>query len=240
MGKLYWLHTASTPTLVYLHVDEHRGELALRAMGILDGYKGWVIHDFLSAYYTIEGLKHVLCNAHLLRDLINVHENHGQQWAADMIALLLEAKRLKEREQSGGRTIGQRTLDRLSRRYEEVVNAGYAINPEPVRRPGQRGRLKRGKPLNLLIRLDERHEEVMAFLLNDDVPFDNNQAERDLRMMKIKQKISGCFRNLDHATAFAKLRSIIASAKKQSINVLEILFLTLNNAPKAQQLLLGT
>ncbi len=239
-GKLYWLHTASTPKLVYLHVDKHRGEVALRAMGILEGFEGWVIHDFLAAYYTIEGLLHVLCNAHLLRDLICVHEDHGQGWAAEMIALLLEAKTLKEREQAGGRRIGKKTLDRLQERYLEILRAGYEINPEPVRRPGQRGRLKRGKPLNLLNRLAERDEEVMAFLLNDYVPFDNNEAERDLRMMKVKQKISGCFRNLDHATAFVKLRSIIASAKKQSINVLEILSLTLNNASKAQQLLLGT
>ncbi|MEZ5325734.1 MAG: transposase [Verrucomicrobiales bacterium] len=91
-GKLHWLHTASTPELVYLHIDKHRGEAALRAMGILEGFEGWVVHDFLSAYYRIDGLKHVLCNAHLLRDLICVHEDHGQSWAADMMALLLEAK----------------------------------------------------------------------------------------------------------------------------------------------------
>jgi len=239
-GKLFWLHTASTPKLVYLHIDKHRGEAALRAMGILEAFGGWVIHDFLAAYYTIAGLRHVLCNAHLLRDLICVHEDHGQAWAADMIALLLKAKKLKERALAAKRTISQRTLDRLCAQYEEILNAGYAINPEPERRRGQRGRLKRGKPLNVLIRLEERHEEIMAFLIHLEVPFDNNEAERDLRMMKTKIKISGCFRSLIHATAFVKLRSIIASAKKQSINVLEILSLVLRDPQKAQDMLLST
>ncbi|MEZ5326193.1 MAG: transposase [Verrucomicrobiales bacterium] len=90
------------------------------------------------------------------------------------------------------------------------------------------------------MRLDERSDEVMAFLVHAEVPFDNNEAERDLRMIKVKQKISGCFRSIDHGRAFAKLRSIIASAKKQAINVLEILTLTLNNPEKAQQTLLGS
>ncbi|MEZ5324831.1 MAG: transposase [Verrucomicrobiales bacterium] len=132
-GKLHWLHTASTPELVYLHIDKHRGEAALRAMGILEGFEGWVVHDFLSAYYRIDGLKHVLCNAHLLRDLICVHEDHGQSWAADMMALLLEAKSLKTAncpvvEPSA------KTLKRLHERYVEILEAGYAINPEPERR----------------------------------------------------------------------------------------------------------
>lgn len=240
-GKLHWLHTASTPKLVYLHVDKKRGAEALRAIGILEKFTGWVIHDCLAAYYMInEGLKHVLCNAHILRELINVHENHGQEWAADMIKLLLEAKKLKDRELEGGRTIGPQTVERLHNRYVEILEDGIAQNPEPVRRPGQRGRLKRGKPLNLLNRLAERSDEVMAFLVNKEVPFDNNEAERDLRMMKVKQKISGCFRNIEHARAFAKVRSIIASAKKQAINVLEILTLIQTDPEKAQQKLLGT
>jgi transposase len=238
-GGNYWLHTASTPQLTFLHIDKHRGESAMRAMGVLEDYDGFVIHDYLSAYYTIEGLSHALCNAHHIRDLTCVHEDHGQQWAADMIGLLLEAKKLKEREQAGGRPIGPKTLDRLQARYDAILEAGYAINPEPVRRPGQRGRLKRGKPLNLLNRFRDRDLEVMAFLV-DDVPFDNNQAERDLRMMKVKQKISGCFRSLDHAAAFAKLRSIIGSARKQSINVLHIIKTTLSNPAETAALLLGT
>jgi transposase len=238
-GKIHWLHTASTPQLTCLHVDRHRGEPAMRAMGVLEGYTGHVIHDYLSSYYRITGLQHGLCNVHHIRDLTCVHEEHGQQWGSDMIGLLLEAKKLKDRENAGGRCVGPHTLDRLQQRYFRILEQGYAINPEPVRRPGQRGKLKHGKPLNMLNRFRDRHEEVMAFLIHG-VPFDNNEAERDLRMMKTKQKISGCFRNLDHATAFAALRSIIASARKQAINVLQILKSTLTNPAAVQRLLLGT
>ncbi|MDA0812239.1 MAG: IS66 family transposase [Verrucomicrobia bacterium] len=238
-GKIHWLHTASNSELTYLYVDRHRGEPAMRAMGVLEGYTGFVIHDYLSSYYRITGILHGLCNVHHIRDLICVHEEHGQQWASDMIKLLLEAKTLKDRERDGGRCVGQRTLNRLQNRYFEILDDGYILNPEPERRPGQRGKLKRGKPLNMLNRFHDRHLEVMAFLIHG-VPFDNNQAERDLRMMKIKQKISGCFRNLDQAQAFAALRSIISSAKKQTINVLQILQATLSNPGKAQEMLLGT
>ncbi|MEZ5329360.1 MAG: IS66 family transposase [Verrucomicrobiales bacterium] len=214
-GKLHWLHTASTPELVYLHIDKHRGEAALRAMGILEGFEGWVVHDFLSAYYRIDGLKHVLCNAHLLRDLICVHEDHGQSWAADMMALLLEAKSLKTANCPVVEPSGPRHLSACTNATWKFSRQATQSTPNPSAAPGQRGRLKRGKPLNLLMRLDERSDEVMAFLVHAEVPFDNNEAERDLRMMKIKQKISGCFRSIDHGRAFAKLRSIIASAKSR-------------------------
>ncbi len=238
-GEIHWLHTASTPQFTCLHIDRHRGLPAMEAMGVIAGYGGHAIHDYLASYYRFEGLLHGLSNAHHLRDLTCVHEDHGQGWAAAMIGLLLEAKKLKEREWAGGRKVGPVTLNRLQERYFDILEDGYRINPEPVRRPGQKGRLKRGKPLNLLERFCDRHEEVMAFLIYD-VPFDNNQAERDLRMMKTKQKISGCFRNLTHARAFAALRSIISTAKKQSINVLEIIKTTLSNPLEAQAILLGT
>lgn len=238
-GEIHWLHTASTADLTYLHVDRHRGEPAMLAMGVLGGYTGLVIHDYLSSYYRIPGIRHGLCNAHHIRDLTCVHEDYGQGWAADMIALLLEAKKLDDRQKAGGRRVGGRTLGRIQGRYFEILEDGYALNPEPVRRPGQRGKLKRGKPLNLLDRFRDRHEEVMAFLIHG-VPFDNNQAERDLRMMKTKQKISGCFRNLDQARAFAALRSIISSAKKRAINVMRIIRETLTAPGKAEETLLGT
>lgn len=238
-GKNHWLHTASTPELTFLHIDEKRGYPALQAMGILEGYQGWAIHDFFSSYYRIEGLLHGLCNAHHLRDLTYVDEDLAQQWAGDMIGLLLEAKGLKEREQAGGRRVGAKTLERLQNRYFGILEEGYAVNPEPQRRPGQRGRIKRGKALNLLERFSERHEEVMAFLIHD-LPFDNNEAERDLRMMKTKQKISGCFRSRPHAVAFANLRSIIASARKQAVNVLDILRATLSDQHLAHRLLFET
>ena len=109
-GKIHWLHTASNSELTYLYVDRHRGEPAMRAMGVLEGYTGFVIHDYVSSYYRITGILHGLCNAHHIRDLTCVHEEHGQQWGSDMIKLLLEAKKLKDRERDGGRSVGDRTL----------------------------------------------------------------------------------------------------------------------------------
>jgi transposase len=225
-GKLHWLHTASTPTLTWLHIDPHRGVKALRAMEVLEGYGGVVIHDYLSAYYRIEGLSHALCNAHHLRDLDCVTEEQGQSWSAAMRAYLLEVKKRVERERSRGKEVRQKTIDRLKKDYFKILEEGCEENPEPERKPGQRGRLKRGKALNLLNRFWERSEEVMAFLLKG-MPFDNNEAERDLRMMKVKQKIRGCFRSLSQSEAFVKVRSVIATAKKRKINVLEMLQITL-------------
>jgi len=236
-GKLHWLHTASTPTLTWLHIDPYRGEKALRAMGVLEDYSGTVIHDFLSAYYRIEGLRHGLCNSHHLRDLECVEVEQKQSWPKAMTDLLLDAKKRVDRERGGGRVVGQKTIDRLQERYFEILGEGYQENPEPIRKPGQRGRLKRGKGLNLLNRFLERSDEVMAFLLTG-VPFDNNEAERDLRMMKVKQKISGCFRSLSQSQAFAKVRSVIATAKKRKIKVLEMLQITLKDTPAAIKLLL--
>jgi transposase len=239
-GKTHWLHTVSTSSLTYLEVHEKRGYDAIAAMGILPDYENWVIHDYYSSYYKLKKCKHGLCNAHHLRDLTYVAENLGQPWAAEMIGLLLEAKKLKDREHAGGRQVGVKTLERLQNRYMEIVKTGYALNPEPKRRKGQRGKLKRGKALNLLDRFLDRQEEVMAFLIHGVPHFDNNQAERNLRMMKVKQKISGCFRSREHAQAFACLRSIIGTARKQAINVLEILKAALTDQRRAASMLAGT
>ena len=238
-GKGHWLHTASTPRFTFLHIDQKRGYQAIKTMDILEGYKGWTIHDYYSSYYRMEGLLHGLCNAHHIRDLTYIDEELGQHWAGDMIGLLLKSKEHKERELARGRCVGAKTLDRLQNRYFQILEEGYCLNPEPQRRPGQRGRIKRGKALNLLNRFRDRHEEVIAFLTHD-IPFDNNEAERDLRMMKTKQKISGCFRSFAHAIAFANLRSIIATARKQAVNALDIIRATLSDHRLAERLLFTT
>jgi len=145
--------------------------------GLLERFRGKLVHDFLSAYYRLTECRHFLCAAHLLRELTYLHEEMDQPWAKDMIELLLEANKLREREDARGpkdrRVIGKRTRSRIRKRYCEIVLAGLAINPEPVRKPKQRGRVKRGKALNLLIRLEERYEEIMGFFEHEDVPFDN-------------------------------------------------------------------
>jgi transposase len=197
----------------------------MNRIGLLGRFKGRLVHDFLSGYYLFECL-HQLCAAHLLRELIYLEEQMDQPWAGEMIALLLEAKDLAERERSRSkgirRVIGERTRQRINVRYAEIVLEGLALNPEPpAPPPGTRGRIKRSKALNLLIRLEERHEEIMGFFEHPGVPFDNNQAERDLRMMKVREKISGTFRSEDHATAFCDLRAVLSSATKQGRDLID-------------------
>lgn len=226
-GKLHWLHVFSTAKLTSYHIDAKRGGEGMDRLGLLSGFRGALIHDFLASYYRF-GCEHFLCGAHLLRELIYLEEQLDQPWAAELIALLVEAKKLSDRErdrpEGARRVIGEKTRQRIAMRYCQIVLAGLELNPEPPPPPeGRRGRVKRGKALNLLIRLDERYEEIMGFFEYDQVPFDNNQAERDLRMMKIREKISGTFRSDQHAQAFCDLRGVISCAAKQARNMLDTL-----------------
>jgi len=224
-GKLHWLHVFSTAKLTSYHIDTKRGGQGMNRIGLLGRFKGRLVHDFLSGYYLFECL-HQLCAAHLLRELVYLEEQMDQPWAGEMIALLLEAKDLAERERARAkgtrRVIGERTRQRINVRYAEIVLEGLALNPEPAAPPpGTRGRIKRSKALNLLIRLEERYEEIMGFFENPGVPFDNNQAERDLRMMKVREKISGTFRSEEHAAAFCDLRAVLSSAAKQGCDLID-------------------
>lgn len=223
-GQRNWLHVASTKIYTCFMIHAKRGFEALETMGLLVGYTGKIVHDFWSSYYRYAECEHFLCNAHLLRDLTYLHEEMDQAWAKDMIELLLEAKKLrdceKDRPPDSPPIIGEETRDRIQTRYMEIVAAGYATNPEPELVPGKRGKPGRGKILNLLTRLEWRYEEIMGFFEYDNVPFDNNQAERDLRMMKTREKISGTFRSDEHAAAFCDIRSIISTLKKQGLGVM--------------------
>lgn len=226
-GKLQWLHVFSTARLTSYHISPKRGAEGMDHLGLLGRFKGGLVHDFLSGYYRFVCIHH-LCAAHLLRELTYLKEQMDQPWAGAMIELLLEAKDLAERElartDGARRVIGERTRSRIHLRYAETVLEGLAINPEPPLPPrGTRGRVKRSKALNMLIRLEDRYEEIMGFFENPGIPFDNNQAERDLRMMKVREKISGSFRSDDHAAAFCDLRAVISSATKQGRNLLNCL-----------------
>ena len=223
-GKRAWIHVACTTWLTFFHFDLKRGYEAMTNMDILPHYGGRLIHDCLSAYHRFTGCKHGLCVAHILRELIYAHEQLKQPWAKAMKKLLLKAKALTEEHPEG---VPQQELDRIEKCYKRILGKGFEKNPEPPRVKGKRGRIKRSKQLNLLRRLDQRQEEFLAFLYNKEVPFDNNQAERDLRMIKTREKISGGFGNADRAEDFCNLRSIISSAIKQKRNVLRIITETL-------------
>lgn len=230
MGKRHWLHVFSTSFLTCFHLDAKRGAQAMVRGGMIPGYCGNLIHDCLGAYGTFGNCLHYYCNAHLQRELTYVHEEMKQAWAKDMIDLLLEAKELADREKSrppdARRIIGEVAVNRIMARYSRIVIDGFAVNPEPPPPPpGTRGRVKRGKPLNLLRRLDTRACEIMGFfaLPESGVPYDNNQAERDLRMMKVREKISGTFRSEEHGRAFCELRGVVSSVRKQGRRMLESL-----------------
>jgi hypothetical protein len=220
-GKRHWLHVMGTDLLTCYHLDAKRGREAMERMNLLPHFKNLLIHDCLGAYFTFTYCRHGLCNAHTERELTYLHEQLGQAWAAEMIELLLEAKDLAEREinrEEGSRRVtGEGRLGKILNRYNKVLSAGYALNPGPPPKPtGQRGRVARGKALNLLNRFDKYREEIMGYFLYPGLyPYDNNQAERDVRMMKVREKISGIFRSVEHANGFCDIRSIISSARKQ-------------------------
>lgn len=222
-GKRHWLHVFCTSKLSCFQIDAKRGYEAMERMGLLPRYRGRLVHDCLAAYFKFKKCGHSLCNAHLQRELTYVDEEMGQSWAGDMISLLLDAKKLIEQD-NPKETISKKQRDHIWTRYCEIILEGLEENPEPPPLPaGKRGRVKRGKPLNLLIRLEDRVEEIMGFFEYGNVPYDNNQAERDLRMMKVREKISGTFRAEAHAKAFCDIRGIISSARKQSCSMLATL-----------------
>ncbi len=216
--KTKWVHTSSTEEYTYYSIHEKRGREAINDIGILPGYEGTSVHDRYSSYDEY-GCDHSLCNAHLLRDLKGLVEDENKKWAKRMISLLVEAKEMKEAGE-----ISKRTLKNLLHQYDLIVLYGMRKEPPlilPVKR--KRGKLKKPKSLLLLEDFRIKKDQVLKFLLNPLVPFDNNLAERDLRMVKLKQKISGCFRTKAGARMFCRIRSYISTVRKQGYCVLPAL-----------------
>jgi transposase len=222
-GKGMWVHVASTDELTHYAVHEKRGVEATKEIGILPFFKGVAMHDGLSSYRQYEQCAHALCNAHHLRELRFIKEEHEQQWAGRMGALLLEIEEAdREEAASGGTRLEPERVEEFERRYQRLLEAGLAANPPPER-TGKRGRPKQGKGKNLVDRLSKYRREVLRFMHDFRVPFDNNQAERDLRMVKVRQKISGGFRTRRGAQMFCRIRGYISTMRKQGENVLAAL-----------------
>lgn len=221
-GKLNWLHVTSTSRLTYYKSHSKRGKTALEAIGILSAFTGRAVHDGWSAYRNY-ACGHALCNAHHLRELTAVFEQEQQEWANPMKTLLVEMKRAVDTaKEEGQRRLHPLRICAFEGRYRALLKAGYKANPPPVSN-GKPGRDKQGSARNLLLRLDEHQSSVLAFLSDFSVPFDNNQAERDLRMMKVKQKVSGGFRSQKGADAFNRIRGYISTLRKQGHKVLSAL-----------------
>lgn len=219
-GTTVWLHVASTDRLTWYATHPKRGREALDALGVLPAVRGRVVHDGLWSYWHYEQCDHALCNAHHLRELIFVEEHLKQTWASGVITLLLEIKEAADRARADGLTALPPEAQRgWVARYEKLVTEGLRLNP-PAPPTGKRGRPKRSPAGNLALRLSAHQAETLAFMTDLKVPFDNNQAERDLRMMKVRQKISGCFRSMTAVDRFCQIRSYVATLRKQGLPIL--------------------
>ncbi|MGO8950628.1 MAG: IS66 family transposase [Ktedonobacterales bacterium] len=231
-GILAWAHVASTKQLTHYAVHPKRGAEATTDIGILPAYTGVSVHDGWKSYRAHMHCRHALCNIHHLRELTYLEEQYGQTWAKDLKDLLREMKAITDQARAAGTLrLAQQERDRFVARYEELLAAGHAANPPPARPPHHKGRLKQSPARNLLERLWLGQAEVLAFLGDLTIPFDNNQAERDLRMLKVQQKVSGSFRSTRGGTAFGRIRGYLSCLRKQGIKHLAALETVFNGQP---------
>lgn len=230
-AHLQWVHAVSTGDLTLYHLDEDRGTEAMDAMGVIEFLSGVLVHDGWAPYRKYDNLTHGLCNAHHLRELEAAGNTEGQSWAKDMAGLLTDTWHMVLEAKATDKTaLADDELTVIRTKYDAIIAAGHIANP-PVAPTGKRGRPKRTKPHNLLLRLDTYADDVLRFATDFAVPFDNNLSERDVRMVKIAQKVSGGFRSNEGAEAFLAFRSYLSTAAKQGVNRLEALRQLFNGEP---------
>lgn len=233
-GRRLWLHSVSTPELTYYFPHEKRGQIAMQAAEILPQFHGIAVHDHWEAYQQFDQCAHAFCNAHHLRELQRVIEQDQAAWAEEMTTLLLHIKeQVAQAKLAGQSALGADQIDQFQTQYRDLVTRALQPYQTASVTAGSsgRGRRKQSKTKNLLDRLDRYHTETLRFMTDFRVPFDNNLAERDLRMTKVKQKISGTFRSPDGTQAFCRIRGFISTLKKQGKNVLEALTSMFNALP---------
>lgn len=215
-GDRYWLHCTSNDLWTYFFPHEKRGAIATDTIGILPKFTGILCHDHWKPYYTYE-CTHSLCNAHHLRELTRAWEQDNQKWARRMKTLLEE---MNHAVNDAGGQLGGAESKKYRHRYRVILKKAEVECPPPdkTQRKGKRGRMKRSKARNLLERLRDFENDVLRFLDNKIVPFTNNLGENDIRMTKVQQKISGCFRSVDGAKIFCRVRSYLSTCRKQGVN----------------------
>ncbi len=220
-----------THGLTYYAVHPKRGQEAMQDIGLLPRLRGRAIHDAWASYFTFDNCQHGLCNAHHLRELIFVAQQYEQAWATDIIDLLLTIKDEVD-QTTDAMALPPERLAHYEQRYDDLLQQGFDANPPPATPPPKkRGRQKQSPPKNLLDRLQKYKAETLAFMYDFRVPFDNNLAERDIRMIKVKQKVSGTFRTRCGAETFCAIRSYISTVRKQGHDVMQALYDVLAGNP---------
>lgn len=221
--KLWWVHNASNCEYTYLDISPKRGFEGMEQCGVLTKFHGIAMHDCWASYWNYPDIQHAVCGAHLLRELTGIIENHSDQtWASGFIELLLTMKKVKEKAlETEKEFLSYYHYHKFDKKYEELIELARKQNPLPEITEKKRGRKKKGKILALVERLANYKASVCLFIHNFNVPFDNNLAERDLRMIKVKTKVSGCFRSEEGARDYLKIMSYIGTAHKQGYNAYE-------------------
>ena len=221
--KLWWVHNASNWEFTYLDISPKRGFAGMEQCGVLTEFQGIAVHDCWASYWNYPDIQHAVCCAHLLRELTGIDENHPEQkWASAFIDLLLEMKKVKDKAVEKGKdSLSYYYYHKFDKKYDGLIEQARKENPLQKTTEKKRGRKKKGKILALVERLANYKASVCLFIHNFSVPFDNNQAERDLRMIKVKTKVSGCFRSEDGAREYLKIMSYIGTAHKHGYNAYE-------------------
>ena len=232
-GKTCWVHVASDQDYTYLTINQKRGQIGMDAADVLPHARGIIVHDCWGSYWKYQDVTHAICCAHLLRELNGVIENHPEQtWAVRFKKLLLDMKKVRDKALLSDKDeVSYYHRHKFDMEYDAIIKTAYEENPLPETPAKKRGRKKKSKVLNLICRLENYKESVCLFIKNLCVPFDNNQAERDLRMVKVKTKVSGCFRSEEGAQEYLTIMSYIGSARKHGINAFTAIREALNGNP---------
>ena len=226
----HWLHVLCTPLLTFFAIHLNRGKAAIEAIGIIPKFTGWLMHDFLSSYLGYENCLHTFCKSHLMRELVFLFEQHKQSWAKDLYDLFLEMLQWVKDCKTRDEPLTQKEFRVWRSKYRKILKAGRRANPLTPQQCAKK-RPKQSKAQNLLDRLQGFDDCILAFLWEPDLPFTNNEAERAFRMMKVRLKISGCFRTLNGARRHARIRSYISTLRKHGLPVLEYLRHALDGRP---------
>jgi transposase len=230
--KLHWVHVASSQAATLYTIHAKRGQEAMNEADILPNFKGIGIHDHWFPYFSYTQMQHGLCNAHHLRELTFIHEEKKEEWAKKMKDLLIFANQEVEKN-ALKRYLAPELVLQIEQTYSKIVDEGLAYHEKLPQLPkSKRGKQKQREGKNLLDRFHGKRECILRFIYDFAVPFTNNQGEQDIRMVKLKQKISGCFRAFTGAQFFCRIRSYISTARKQKWNIWDALSDAIRGIPR--------